>query len=180
MAVPSKQLEKEDTLLLLFLALSGSKTQHKIAGITRVEKLMYLLQEETGFSGKRQDKFDFKAWKFGPFSQEIYQSIDLLSSLTLVDVEERELANYVDYMERDELVETDQEEPRVEKVFSLTARGKKVAEALQKTISPKDWEELTKLTHKFERVPLTSLIQYVYHKYPETTSKSVLNHLKPH
>ena len=166
----SKQLAKEDILLLLFLAFSSSKTQHKIAGIARVEKLMYLLQRETVFSGKLQEKFDFKAWKFGPFSKQIYEALDFLSSLSLVDVEEKELANYVDYMEGDELVETDQQDAVVEKVFSLTDRGVKVAEALRKAISENDWAEVTGLASKFERMPLTGLIQYVYHKYPETTT----------
>ena len=105
-------LERDDILLLLLLAMS-EKSKQRVAGITRIEKLMFLLQRETVFSGKVHEKFDFKPWKFGPFSKEIYEDLDLLVSAGLVDVEERELANYVEYMqqayveymEQDELIE---------------------------------------------------------------------------
>jgi hypothetical protein len=170
-------LERDDVLLLLLLAMSD-RSKQRLASITRIEKLMFLLQKETVFSGKVHEKFDFKPWKFGPFSKEIYEDLDLLVSLDLVDVEERELANYVDYTEQDELIGSEPGEPVVERVFSLTDRGKKVAEKLRKLISEKDWQEIDGLKRRFESVPLTRLIQYVYHKYPETTGKSVLEHLK--
>ena len=101
----------------------------------------------------------------------------------VLDVEERELANYVEYTEQNELsdwigIGSEPGEPVVERVFSLTDRGKKVAEKLRELISEKDWQEIAGLKRRFESVPLTRLIQYVYHKYPETTGKSVLEHLK--
>jgi hypothetical protein len=179
MAKQAAQLEKEDILLLLLSALSGPGAKERVASITRLEKLTFLLQKETRFLGKIQDKFAFEAWKFGPFSREIYEALDLLSSLDLVEVEERELANYMEYTERDELIGMEEDEPIVEKVFSLTSRGRKIADKLRSSVSDRDWAELVNLKQRFERVPLSSLIQYVYHKYPETTSKSVLEHLKP-
>jgi DNA-binding PadR family transcriptional regulator len=171
-------LERDDVLLLLLLALSKGGTS-KVPSITRIEKLMFLLQEETGFSGKLRDKFDFRAWKFGPFSKEIYEDLDLLSTLELVDVEERDLANYMEFTEQDELIESERGEPIIEKVFTLTDRGKRVAEKLKSLISEKDWSEIESLRRRFETSSLTRLIQYVYYKYPETTEKSVLEHLKP-
>lgn len=175
----SKRLDKEDVLLLLLSAMSGSGAKEKVSSITRVEKMMFLLQNETTFSDRVVEKFAFQPWKFGPFSKEIYEDLDLLSSLDLVNVEERELANYVDYTEEDHLIGGEDDEPVVEKVFSLTDRGKRVAEKLRGHISEEDWSEIIRLKKRFEGVPLTRLIQYVYHKYPETTQKSVLEHLKP-
>lgn len=174
-------LERDDVLLLLLLAMSD-KSKQRAASITRIEKLMFLLQKETVFSGTLHEKFAFKAWKFGPFSQGIYEDLDLLVSAGLVDVEERELANYVEYTEQELIGENpfgpEPGEPVVEKVFSLTDRGKRVAEKLRDRISEKNWQEITGLKRRFESVPLTRLIQYVYHKYPETAGKSVLEHLK--
>lgn len=178
MPMQSRHLEKEDVLLLLLLALSDPRRKAKVAGITRIEKMMYLLQKETCFSGRVHEKFDFKPWKFGPFSKEIYEALDLLFSLNLVDIEERELANYVEYTERDALIGTEEDEPIVEKLFSLTPRGRTVAQKFKDSVAENDWAELVSLKRRFERVPLTALIQYVYHKYPETTDKSVLEHLK--
>ena len=181
MAEQFRQLDKEDVLLLLLFSLSGEKAKEPVASITRIEKMMYLLQEETEFSGKLQDKFEYRPWKFGPFSKEIYESLDFLFSLDLLDIEVRELPNYPEYAERDELklIGMEEEEPVIEKVFSLTDRGGMVAEKLRDSISKKVWAEFTKLKRRFEGVPLTALIQYVYREYPETTTESILEHLKP-
>ncbi len=177
----SRQLDKEDVLLLLLFSMSGEEAKESVASITRVEKMMYLLQEETEFSSKLQDRFEYKPWKFGPFSKGIYESLDLLFSLDLLDIEVRELPNYPEYTERDELklIGMEEEEPVIEKVFTLADRGKRVAKKLRASISKKDWAELITLKRRFEGVPLTALIQYVYTNYPETTSESVLDHLKP-
>jgi uncharacterized protein YwgA len=175
----ARRLDREDILLLLLSALSGCGPKRRVTGITRLEKLMFLLQKETGFSGKFQHKFQFEPWKFGPFSKEIYEDLDLLASLNLVRSEVQELPSYAEFTEEDKLVESEADEPIVQKVFSLTDRGCKVAEKLRDVISDEDWAEVAQLKKRFEKVPLTRLIQYVYHRYPETTSKSVLEHLKP-
>ncbi len=175
------QIDKEDVLLLLLFSMSGEEAKESVASITRVEKMMYLLQEETEFLGKLQDKFEYKPWKFGPFSKGIYEALDLLFSFDLLDIEVQELPNYPEYTERDELklIGMEEEEPAIEKVFALTDRGKRVAENLKGSISKKDWAELINLKRRFEGVPLTALIQYVYREYPETTTESILEHLKP-
>jgi uncharacterized phage-associated protein len=173
------RLDREDILLLLLSVLSSGRAKQKVAGITRLEKMMFLLQKETKFSGKLQNKFRFEPWKFGPFSKEVYEDLDLLASLDLVDMEEQELPSYAEFTEEDTLVEADAYEPVVQKIFSLTDRGSRVAEKLKESISKNDWDEVELLRNRFENVPLTRLIQYVYQKYPETTSKSILEHLKP-
>jgi uncharacterized phage-associated protein len=174
----SIKIDREDLLLILLLAMS--ERSERVGSITRLEKMMFLLQKETDVPKKLQAaKFDFKAWKFGPFSKEVYEALDLLSSLRLVDIEEKELAGYVEFTERDELVAAEENEPVIEKVFSLTDRGRKVAEKLKALLSEDEWNKVVQLNRRFESVPLTSLIQYVYRKYPETTEKSVLEHLKP-
>ena len=175
---PSK-LDREDILLLLLSALSGCGTKQRVAGITRLEKMMFLLQQETAFSGKLQNKFNFEPWKFGPFSREIYEDLDLLACLGLVEAKVQELPSYAEYTEEDRLIESEVDEPVVQKVFTLTDRGCRVTEKLRAAISDRDWAEIGQLKKRFEKVPLTRLIQYVYQKYPETTSKSVLEHLKP-
>ncbi len=181
MSEQSRRLDKEDVLLLLLYSMSGEGANEPVASITRVEKMMYLLQEETEFSGVQQEKFEYKPWKFGPFSKGIYESLDLLFSVDLLDIEVRELPNYPEHSERDELKLTglEEEEPVIEKVFSLTDRGGRVAEKLRDLISKKDWAELINLKRRFDEVPLTALIQYVYREYPETATASILEHLKP-
>ena len=105
--------------------------------------------------------------------------VPFLAWLDPANAEERELPSYVEYLEEESLIESDRDKPVVEKLFSLTGRGCRVAEKLRESVSDRDWDEIERLRKRFERVPLTRLIQYVYQKYPETTSKSVLEHLKP-
>ena len=59
----TRQLDREDILLLLLSALSGPSAKKPVAGATRLEKMMFLLQNETGFSGKLGNKFKFENWK---------------------------------------------------------------------------------------------------------------------
>ena len=124
------QLDREDVLLLLLSALSDPNAKQRMAGITRLEKMMFLLQKETEFSGKLHNKFNFEAWKFGPFSKEIYEDLDLLASLDLVEIRERKLPSYIEYTEERRLIESDQDEPVIEKIFSLTDRGRRVVKKL--------------------------------------------------
>jgi uncharacterized protein YwgA len=173
------QLDREDVLLLMLAALSGPGAKQRVSGITRLEKMIFLLQKETGFSGKAQNNFKFEPWRYGPFSKEIYEDLDLLASLDLIDAEEQHLPRYAEYTEEDKLIEAEEYEPVVQKTFSLTERGRRVAEKLRASISQEDWREIEQLKKRFGSVPLTRLVQYVYQKYPETTSKSVLQHLKP-
>ncbi len=174
------QLDRQDVVLLLLSALSGPSGKKPVASVTRLEKMVFLLQKETAFSGKdRIHEFKFEPWKFGPFSREIYEDLDLLASLDLVEAKVQELPSYAEYTEQGRLIDSEADEPVVQKAFSLTERGRRVAEKLKALLSERDWAEIAQLKRRFEKVPLTRLIQYVYQKYPETTSKSVLEHLKP-
>ncbi len=168
-----EKLDKEDILILL-LAASSTTPKGRIEGITRLEKLMFLLQHETHFSGKIKDKYQFEPWKFGPFSKEIYDSLDFLLSCDLVTIEEIDLANYIEYMERRSLTEVEDKDLEIkQKIISLTERGHRVAEKLKHLISDTDFKELVSLKDRFLRMPLNRLIQYVYHKYPDYTGESI-------
>jgi len=172
---------KEDLILLLLAAPEEPRgITGRMIGVTRLEKLVFLAQKQIQSVASNMEAFLFRPWKFGPFSEEIYDAIDTLHNLDLITVTERDLASYPEAVESEALEDEPAGEPVLEKVFELTPRGKQVADALRKTEIPEEvWKELCDLKKRFGNLPLSRLIHYVYHKFPETTAKSVLEHLKP-
>ena len=172
-------IPKEDIILLLLAAPAAKSGSGELSGVTRLEKLIFLAQEEMKGLDDSVEAFKFKPWKFGPFSEEIYEALDMLCNVDLVDVRERKIASYPEFVESEGLVDVAEQVGVVEKVFKLTDRGQRVADILQEELPPGVWDAICQLKKRLGELPLTRLIHYVYHKYPETTTESVLDHLKP-
>ena len=172
---------KEDLILLLLAAPEEpSDTTGRMIGVTRLEKLIFLAQKQIQSVASNVEAFSFRPWKFGPFSEEIYDAIDTLHNLDLITITERGLASYPETVESEALEDEPAGEPVLEKVFELTPRGERVANALREKEIPEEvWKELCDLKKRFGKLSLSRLIHYVYHQFPETTTKSVLEHLKP-
>lgn len=65
--------------LLLALLYAGKREEATpIEGITRLEKLLFLLKTEEGFLSTRtdDDTFNFIPFKMGPWSSEVYDEVD--------------------------------------------------------------------------------------------------------
>jgi uncharacterized protein YwgA len=67
-----------DLLALVFYLYGG-----RIKGVTRLNKIVFLLQEEFGLNG-----YNFSASKYGPWSGELADSIDGLEKEGLIKIEE--------------------------------------------------------------------------------------------
>lgn len=193
------QLDPEDIILLLLEANEKVLGKFAVAGVTRLEKLLFLLQRETNFE-KMDSFYEFTAHNYGPFSKEVYEALDFLEGVELIQVKERvhsshyanvgeilllqEIANVGEIRLLQEISEegeaeevtTDNTIGVTEKLFTLTENGHKVAQKLRQTIEkrrPKDIEELNGIICRYGKLPLNQLIRYVYHKYPEMTVKSI-------
>src|SRR5262245_61588211 len=82
------ELDSEDFILLLLEANERLLGKAAISGITRLEKLLFLLQNETDFEGIARF-FVFEPHNFGPFSKEVYEAVDLLEGFELIQVREK-------------------------------------------------------------------------------------------
>ena len=196
---PEIQLDPEDIILLLLEANETLLGKHAVGGVTRLEKLLFLLQRETNIE-KMDSFYEFTAHNYGPFSKEVYEALDFLEGFELIQVKERvhsshyanvgeilllqEIANVGEIRLLQEISEegeaeevtTDNAIGVTEKLFTLTENGHKVAKKLRQTIEkrrPKDIEELNGIIRRYGKLPLNQLIRYVYHKYPEMTVKSI-------
>ncbi len=170
-------IDKEDLLLLILLA-PGRAGETGVRGITRLEKITFLVEKELDLSFLEGEHFEFEPLHFGPFSRAIYDSLDFLMSCDLVDVTEVELAGHVGAYEESSLVELDEQQPIVERRYDLTGNGTKVAEILPKEVPAQAWESLRHLKASSAAIPLAQLIRNVYRKYPKFAERSELDHLK--
>jgi len=180
------QLDPEDIILLLLEANETLLGKYAVGGVTRLEKLLFLLQRETNFE-KMDSFYEFTAHNYGPFSKEVYEALDFLEGFELIQVKERVHSSYytnvgeillLQAISEEEVSETTtiNSEGVTEKLFLLTESGHKVAKKLRQTIEkrrPKDIEELNGIIRRYGKLPLNQLIRYVYHKYPEMTVKSI-------
>jgi hypothetical protein len=174
------QLDREDIVLLMLESNERVLGKSALNGITRLEKLLYLLERETDFEGIGEF-FVFEPHNFGPFAKDVYAAVEFLSACELVEVRDKSyISPYSSADEAKLLSEISENEVRsaqvTEKQFSLTDNGRKVAKIIRDAVHqrrPTDIQQLDSIVLKYGTWPLNHLIRYVYRQYPEMTSKSI-------
>lgn len=78
-------VDRRELILLLFLV-PGSKAipSEPIAGVTRLQKLLYLLEREYGIRKLSRNYFTFEPYKFGPYTSQLYDDLAFLENLGFV------------------------------------------------------------------------------------------------
>ena len=180
------QIDREDIVLLLLEANERILGRDYLNGITRLEKLLFLLDRETDFEGIGEF-YQFEPHNFGPFSKEVYEAVEFLSACDLVDVREKTYSSVYTNSDEAKLLSEISEGPVsfelgqtdvevTEKQFALTDDGRKVARIIRDAVRKKrkdDVEQLDAITRRFGSMPLNQLIRYVYRQHPDMTVKSV-------
>jgi uncharacterized protein len=163
----NEPLQAADLILLLLRA--PDPHPNRLDGITRLEKLLYLLERETDIRQTVDDPFSFRPYHYGPYSREVYEAVDLLEEARLVREERVLEGNTLDEAEAADALAGDRE--GVERRFYLTDDGQAVAELLrQRHPQAYGWTEQFK--RSYGHMPLRQLIRYVYSKYPESAERS--------
>lgn len=166
-------LETDDAIVLILGAPGGSDPRGYLEGVTRLEKLLFLLERETPVQDWLTEKADFASNRFGPFSAKIYQAADTLAAAGLL----RDSAQAADTTEDqwealDVLMDDEDLDPFTTRTFELTERGQRYYDALLKEL-PSDAEQtLASFKKRFGGLPLRQLVRYVYERYPQFTDKS--------
>lgn len=124
-----------------------------IKGITRLEKLLFMLKQN--LTGISQEFFTFSPEKYGPYSEEIMYAALEMKKLGLIDVSETIFKPF----------KSDQEEVR-RMDFSLTEYGIERAKEIIKNADKNTLESIESLK-KFNGMDLKALLDYVHKKYPE-------------
>ena len=174
------ELDREDVILLILEANERLLRRKSLNGITRLEKLLFLLERETDFEGVAE--FVFVPYHFGPFSKEVFEAIEFLDACELINVQEKTYTSlYSNSNERKLTSEIsdgaeEDEMPVTERQFALTEDGRKVAGIMRNAVRkrrPSDVEELDRIVRQYGTRPLNHLIRYVYRQYPDMTEKSI-------
>src|SRR4051812_591984 len=81
-----EQIEQADLILLLLAAPTMHKDlEFRCDGITRLEKLLFLVEQETDLDKEVDETFSFEPYHYGPYSKEVYAAVDFLKALRLLD-----------------------------------------------------------------------------------------------
>lgn len=182
---PAAPRVSKQQLLLMLLGVDGATVSSKgIGGITRLQKLLFLLWKEAGIQ-EVENGFEFKPYKAGPYSRKLYDELELLENLGYVQGESQGEATEAEAAELEELsfeqlmgdgshpfqdVPTREEATTAdsfeERRFALTPKGLNVVQGLlAKPESKPFFEGIRKIKSKFANYSLQDLLYHVYTKY---------------
>ena len=166
-------------MLMMLLAAPGArgKEGEPIQGTTRLQKLVFLLEHEANLKPTKGDDFDFTAWKFGPVSKELYDDLEKLENLGLLESEpvsepsKTELDEYG--LSFDDLMGEEESQSRdsfEEKRYRLSEKGLKWVR--DRGLHTEAFEKIKKVKEKYGALSLQDLLHYIYTKFPEMATAS--------
>jgi uncharacterized protein len=168
-----------DVLMALLYAPGASgRINEPIKGITRLQKLLFLLWKEGRFYETLQDLYNFKAYDFGPCMDDLYDDLEFVQEMGLVNVEEVPSGNEYEGGDEDAFLrdfgfKLIKKETRRD--FRLTESGCQAGKDLFDSLSAEDQDRVRKIKTKYNNMSFWSLLRYVYKKYPTFAKKSVLS-----
>ena len=154
------QIDRQtDTLLLVF---SLSPTIH---GVTRIQTLLFLLNNETKYAELYDDSvlFEFSPAKMGPFASAIYDELDFLRALGAIEVTPSP-------------VRRDSDRPSSSRDVILTDKGEKIASQRRALLSEEVATDLEQFGQRYCPMDLSLLLAYVSAEYPTMAARSDSNH----
>lgn len=174
--IDSPEFEVDDAIVLLLGSDPGkAERRGEIRGITRLEKLVFLLEQETAAGAAMTETAEYRAHHYGPFSQKVYQAIEVLRAAGLIEDSAQASANNEDQAEYARIAGSDPAPaPYSTRDFRLTPDGRDYYHALMSELPGKVTEEADRLRKQFAGWPLRRLIRYVYETYDEFTSNSLI------
>jgi len=166
------QFEVDDAIVLILGAPTKYPTlKDRLEGITRLEKLVFLLEKETEVGKLLTEDPDFQAHHFGPFSAKIYHAVEILKAAGLLEETGKLSASPDDSWESAHIILGDDAQYST-RDFSLTDKGRKYYEALVAELPKDAVRAASKLKDQFGTLPLRQLIRYVYQRHGAFTERS--------
>ena len=173
---------RKDLLLLVLAALD----EDPVIGVTRLQKYLYLLQEQEGWKARLRQPYDFRAYDFGPFDDQIYADLDFLENLGLIEKkqagdepaaesgEEREVSE--SWATRDPEFAPEASNETIW-AYHLTDRGRDFVQNRLK-VDEADSRSIEELKAQWNSVPLAQFLRWLYSEYPDMAVNSKLTHLR--
>ena len=171
-----------DVLLMLLYAEEGEKGRTPVRGITRLDKLMFLLSRLDEFGALFKDDYDFIPYNFGPFATELLDDIEALKSEGLIQVKEESPNSASQTRDAETSDEETGEFPEDEvswdlykhETYSLSELGLRIARKIFDDATADQRSAVERVKQHFNGKSLTGLLRYVYRTYPKYASESVI------
>ena len=182
-------INRKDLILLVLGVDVKDGFGEGINGITRLQKFLYLLEREENHK-PNSNGFEFMAYKAGPYSAKLYDDLEFLENLGLINSElageategeavevemsfEELMGDCSDTVEgapSDAIMTADVYE---EKRYRLTEKGKdRVAKLFQRAEYEPVVNGIRRIKSKFGKYSLDDLLYYIYTKYDEMATES--------
>jgi hypothetical protein len=182
-ATPNKSLSSpievgiDVVLALLYAPGVTGEIGEPVRGITRLQKLLFLLWKEGSFYEDIPNLYNFKAYDFGPCMDDVYDDLDFAEDIGLLAVEEVPSGN--EYEGADEEAFLNDfgfrwVKQSTRRDFSLTTTGQEDGKEIYNALDEERRERLNRIKRRFNSMPFFDLLRYVYRKYPAFAKKSVL------
>ncbi len=170
---PHNSAVETDDLVVMLLGSEGAGPPGRLDGVTRLEKLIFLLERETMVGQWLTERPEFRSHRFGPFSSKIYQAVETLAAAGLILDSANPGKDPQDAWETVNFVLDDADaDPYANRVFELTDRGWNYYRALLRDLPTDAPQVVSEFKRRFAPIPLRQLVRYVYERYPEFTDKS--------
>jgi uncharacterized protein len=173
------QISRTDLLLLLLEDVPAGGSSGAIQGITRLQKLLFLAEREAGVRVSEGPDFNFTAYKFGPVSKDLYDDLEKLENLGLIEsqsIAEPSAAELDEYgLSFEGLMGDEQQEATdafEERRYAITERGLAWLKSRTSAVGNEAAKGIRRVKGKYGTISLSDLLYYVYTRYPEMTSES--------
>ena len=169
-----------DLLIALLYSPGKRQTQAEpIEGITRLQKLMFLLQQGVGPKQLVQDAeaYGFRPYKMGPYAPQIVRDVEELTAAGIV------ASKRLEYMLPDDsdvatasLADPDALPERTKRIesylyFLTDDLGRRVGEELWASLAATQRDDLSRFKSFFNSLSLRQLLIYTYEKFPDYTTE---------
>lgn len=168
-----------DVLIALLYApgITG-KPGEPIKGITRLQKLSFLLWKEGHFYQAIPNLYNFKAYDFGPCMDDLYDDLEFAQEIGLIEVEEVPSGNEYEGADEEAFLQDFgirlvRRETRRD--YSLTDVGLEAGGEIYNALAQTERERLAQIKRRYGEMAFFELLRYVYRKYPKFAKKSVLS-----
>jgi uncharacterized protein YwgA len=143
---------------LLPLALLQAQEGEEIEGRTRLQKMVFLIQQETEAEGSDlPGKYDYVPYDYGPFARELYDDLDRLQEKDVIKEEQVEMRD-----------------GKIKYNYTLGPNASSYINNLPEHKIRQVQAKAEDIKERFNDKRLTKLIDIVYSEYPEYAKNSVL------
>lgn len=182
------RIDNRKDILLLLLYSPGQRDENNepISGRTRIVKMIFLFRMEAlphfkkGTEITDENFYQFFAWNFGPFSQDVYDDLNFFILRDFIEVSESDedvlpesAEEWHEWLSRSGLsAEAEEPEEYREEVFRLTPTGVEFTGSLYLLLSESQRQLLKEFKSRMTSTPLSAILRYVYGRYPGMTERS--------